>query len=171
MKSELNHSSAIATNHKLTFTFHFFDVAPNHKSKVPRSKADKRIFWRILLFSLFGLCESCVQEGRALFSLLFLLTEAQGVFDKLKIYVWCFLVAGLKAKTCLTAQCVQTASYLLNAMDQTADPCVDFFQFACGSWNRKHIIPEDRSSVSTFEVLADQLQIILKAGSIFVHPL
>ena len=47
-------------------------------------------------------------------------------------------------------------------MDQTADPCVDFFQFACGSWNRKHIIPEDRSSISTFEVLADQLQIILK---------
>ena len=57
---------------------------------------------------------------------------------------------------------MQTASYLLNAMDQTADPCVDFFQFACGSWNRKHIIPEDRSSISTFEVLADQLQIILK---------
>ena len=47
-------------------------------------------------------------------------------------------------------------------MDETADPCVDFFQFACGSWNRKHIIPEDRSSISTFEVLADQLQIILK---------
>lgn len=64
--------------------------------------------------------------------------------------------------TCLSAQCVQTASYLLSAMDQSADPCVDFFQFACGTWNRKHIIPEDRSSISTFEVLADQLQIILK---------
>ncbi len=47
-------------------------------------------------------------------------------------------------------------------MDPTADPCEDFFQFACGAWNRKHIIPEDRSSISTFEVLADQLQIILK---------
>ena len=55
-----------------------------------------------------------------------------------------------------------SASYLISAMDMTADPCQDFFQYACGSWNRKHVIPEDRSSISTFEVLADQLQIILK---------
>ena len=54
------------------------------------------------------------------------------------------------------------AAYLLSAMDRTADPCTDFFQFACGAWNRKHIIPEDRSSISTFEVMADQLQIVLK---------
>lgn len=47
-------------------------------------------------------------------------------------------------------------------MDHSVDPCVDFFQFACGTWNKKHMIPEDRSSISTFEVLADQLQVILK---------
>ena len=47
-------------------------------------------------------------------------------------------------------------------MDRNADPCHDFFQYACGSWNRKHVIPEDRSSISTFEVMADQLQVILK---------
>nr|XP_040578215.1 neprilysin-1-like isoform X2 [Lepeophtheirus salmonis] len=65
-------------------------------------------------------------------------------------------------KICLTQECVQTSAYLLGAMDTTADPCTDFFQYACGAWNRKHVIPEDRSSISTFEVMADQLQIILK---------
>nr|CAG4640659.1 EOG090X01U4 [Eulimnadia texana] len=54
-----------------------------------------------------------------------------------------------------------TAS-LLAAMNWSSDPCEDFFQFACGAWNKKHLIPEDRSSISTFEVLADQLQVILK---------
>lgn len=59
-------------------------------------------------------------------------------------------------------ECVKTSASLLNAMDLAADPCEDFFQFACGTWVKKHVIPEDRSSLSTFEVMADDLQIILK---------
>lgn len=55
-----------------------------------------------------------------------------------------------------------TASHLLSAMNRSVDPCQNFFEYACGTWNQKHVIPEDRSSVSTFEVLADQQQLILK---------
>ncbi|XP_043262154.1 neprilysin-1-like isoform X2 [Colletes gigas] len=65
-------------------------------------------------------------------------------------------------KVCMTEECVRTAASLLSAMDQTASPCVNFFQYACGAWNRMHVIPEDKSSTSTFEVLADQLQVILR---------
>lgn len=49
------------------------------------------------------------------------------------------------------------ASSLLAAMDRTVDPCKDFFQFACGTWNKKHVIPEDRSSISTFEVISQSI--------------
>lgn len=52
------------------------------------------------------------------------------------------------------------AASLLSAMDTTADPCENFFQYACGTWNKKHIIPEDRSSISTFEV--SMLDVICK---------
>lgn len=54
------------------------------------------------------------------------------------------------------------AAFLLTGMDQNVDPCEDFFEFACGMWNRIHVIPEDRSSITTFEVLADQLQHVLR---------
>lgn len=62
----------------------------------------------------------------------------------------------------ITADVTFSAASLLAAMDQTADPCEDFFQYACGTYNKAHVIPEDRSSISTFEVLADQLQITIK---------
>ncbi|XP_012139304.2 neprilysin-1 [Megachile rotundata] len=71
-------------------------------------------------------------------------------------------VQELHPNVCMTEECVRTAASLLSAMDRTAAPCVNFFQYACGTWNRLHVIPEDRSSISTFEVLADQLQVILK---------
>jgi len=56
-----------------------------------------------------------------------------------------------------------SAAQIIEAVDMTADPCQDFFQFACGSWNKKHIIPEDKTSYNPFEKLNDELQVILKS--------
>ncbi|KAI4492198.1 hypothetical protein M0802_010004 [Mischocyttarus mexicanus] len=67
-----------------------------------------------------------------------------------------------RPNVCMSEECVRTAASLLSAMDRTVPPCDNFFLYACGTWNRLHVIPEDRSSISTFEVLADQLQVILK---------
>ncbi len=49
------------------------------------------------------------------------------------------------------------------AMDRTADPCVDFYQFACGGWMKSNPIPPDQSSWSTYGKMQDENRALLRA--------
>src|SRR4051794_16548971 len=44
----------------------------------------------------------------------------------------------------------------LASLDRTADPCADFYQFACGGWMAAHPIPSDRSTWATFDELQER---------------
>ncbi|MGI4758345.1 MAG: M13 family metallopeptidase [Janthinobacterium lividum] len=39
-------------------------------------------------------------------------------------------------------------------LDRTVDPCVDFYKFACGGWQKKNPIPADQASWSVYAKLA-----------------
>ncbi len=47
------------------------------------------------------------------------------------------------------------------AMDREADPCVDFYQYACGGWMRAHPIPSDQADWNVYRKLADDNQRLL----------
>ncbi|CDQ65789.1 unnamed protein product [Oncorhynchus mykiss] len=52
---------------------------------------------------------------------------------------------------------------LLQNMDATVEACQNFYQYACGGWLERHVIPETSSRHSVFDILRDKLEIVLKA--------
>ncbi|XP_069771401.1 membrane metallo-endopeptidase-like 1 isoform X1 [Narcine bancroftii] len=63
---------------------------------------------------------------------------------------------------CMTAGCVAAAARLIQKMDPSVSPCEDFYKYACGGWLNRNIIPETSSRYSIFDILRDELEIILK---------
>uniref|UniRef100_A0A8C7QMI7 Membrane metallo-endopeptidase-like 1 n=1 Tax=Oncorhynchus mykiss TaxID=8022 RepID=A0A8C7QMI7_ONCMY len=47
-------------------------------------------------------------------------------------------------------------------MDATVEACQNFYQYACGGWLERHVIPETSSRHSVFDILRDKLEIVLK---------
>ncbi|CAF4460683.1 unnamed protein product, partial [Adineta steineri] len=44
---------------------------------------------------------------------------------------------------CVTPYCVKAANYLIESLDESAQPCEDFYQFVCGTWIKNNRIPDD----------------------------
>ncbi|MDQ1471116.1 MAG: putative endopeptidase [Bryobacterales bacterium] len=55
-----------------------------------------------------------------------------------------------------------TPGFDLGAIDRKANPCEDFYQFACGTWLKNNPIPSDQSSWGRFSELAERNKAILR---------
>src|SRR5262249_11417208 len=71
------------------------------------------------------------------------------------------LLAGFTA-TRAVAQGSNATNPTVSAIDKSADPCVDFYQFACGGWKKNNPIPADQGNWSRFGELAERNLVVLR---------
>ena len=56
----------------------------------------------------------------------------------------------------------QIPNFDLTAIDKTADPCVDFYQYSCGNWMKNNPIPADKTRWGRFNELGEHNLYILR---------
>lgn len=57
---------------------------------------------------------------------------------------------------------MHSASTVISALDETIEPCDDFYNFACGGYIQNTPIPDEKVSVNLFAKIGDKLQEQLK---------
>ncbi|KAF7338682.1 Endothelin-converting enzyme 1 [Mycena venus] len=59
-------------------------------------------------------------------------------------------------EACLTSECIILSASILSSLDETQDPCENFFDFANGGWIAAHPLPADKGSFGQFESLSQE---------------
>ena len=81
------------------------------------------------------------------------------------LYPLCLLAlcGGLvHAQTSTSGAAASASGIDLGAIDKSADPCDNFYQYACGTWLKDHPVPPDQGRWGRFDELHERNQKILR---------
>ncbi|XP_006033986.1 phosphate-regulating neutral endopeptidase [Alligator sinensis] len=103
-------------------------------------------------------------------------TASKAVRIALGVFVTCTIVLGIalflvsqgllklqpKQQYCLTPECIEAAAAILSKINQSVDPCMNFYRFACDGWIYSNPIPEDSSNYGVYPWLRHNVDLKLK---------
>lgn len=64
---------------------------------------------------------------------------------------------------CFRVECLKAASRIMHRMDQTQQPCDDFYQFSCGRFIAHNEIPDDSFQRSTLQEMQESILVDIKS--------
>ncbi|XP_071946178.1 neprilysin-1-like [Antedon mediterranea] len=62
----------------------------------------------------------------------------------------------------MTSDCVEVAASLISKMNTDVNPCENFYEYACGGWKEKSVIPDEEAGLFIFTQLSDRLNVMCK---------
>ncbi|XP_043467631.1 neprilysin-4-like [Leptopilina heterotoma] len=66
------------------------------------------------------------------------------------------------SEICTTSECHSLSSILREGMNDTVNPCEDFYSYVCGSWPTKYPVPEDKFKLDVNSMMGEDINLILK---------
>lgn len=63
----------------------------------------------------------------------------------------------------MTKGCIQASARIFESLDDSVDPCDNFYDFACGNFVKTTFLPDDKTNVDLFSILRDKVEVQLRA--------
>lgn len=62
-----------------------------------------------------------------------------------------YLSRSTTDKYCVTSECLSSASRIVASLNDSYEPCADFWSYSCGGWIQKHPLPGNRGSLTVLD--------------------